>query len=253
MANIVANIGKTFIMSTSTTPAKLATAIDCVVNMKFKDNAIESKLSQVALASIRVGKEISGEVEVEGDDAVAMEALLDGTRTSSSMQLVENEELTVPTTPFKVSPAGAADFVDDVGCYYKVTGVQLERYFGVSTPGAGQYAVDNDTGEYTFNSADAGLVIQVSYMKLDTTMGQHVSILNGAPVENTYYSLLLVNTFDGQTACKINKVVFGEMSPVFSQTVGERSKTRKIPFTAYAAAAGEVISWSAVTQAELDA
>jgi hypothetical protein len=252
MANIVANAGKTYILAAGSdigTPAKLATAVNATVNVKVKDNDITSQLYQAPLASLRAGYEVSGEVEVEGDDVMAMSQILAGTRTAATIELVENEELTIPTTPFKVTCAAGADYVDDCSVYFSATGAQLEQV--EESPATGEYVIDKATGEYEFAAADTGLKVLVTYTKDTAATGQKISVLNNAVAENTYYKLVLVNTFDGSTVCVINKVVFQDVGPIFNQKAGERSASRKIPFKAYAAAGAEIFSWTAATAAEL--
>ena len=71
---------------------------------------------------------------------------------------------------------GAA-FVADLGCIYLATGMMLKRV--ASAPAVGQYAVNTTTGVYTFNTADAGLTVLVSYQYTQpSTSAQKQTVLN---------------------------------------------------------------------------
>jgi hypothetical protein len=82
---------------------------------------------------------------------------------------------TVPATaPFTVPVANAATFTDDEGVLYAATGLPLTKV--TSAPAAGQYSVA--VGVYTFNSADAGKAVLISYTYTVAAAGQKFTVAN---------------------------------------------------------------------------
>jgi hypothetical protein len=93
------------------------------------------------------------------------------TPASGQLTIAENEAATVPAaTPYAVTVANAANFVDDLGVFY-ASGISAgNRFTRVTTPSsAGQYSVNLATGIYTFAAADAGAALLVSYLYNSTT------------------------------------------------------------------------------------
>ncbi len=72
-----------------------------------------------------------------------------------------DEAATVPATPFTITVANAAQFKQDWGVRYTVTGIPLTRV--ASGPVQGQYSVNTSTGVYTFAAADTAAQVQISY------------------------------------------------------------------------------------------
>lgn len=71
-----------------------------------------------------------------------------------------NEAGTIPSTPFQITVANAANFVRDLGVFFQATGLPLKKV--AATPGAGEYSV-NASGVYTFNTGDASKGVYISY------------------------------------------------------------------------------------------
>lgn len=88
------------------------------------------------------------------------------TPAAGQVTVSENEAATVPaSTPYTVTVANAASFVDDLGVYYASGANAGGKFSRVTTPSAaGQYSVNLATGVYTFAAADAGAALLVSYL-----------------------------------------------------------------------------------------
>lgn len=72
-----------------------------------------------------------------------------------------DDEVVVPGTPYKVADESLKDFWKyDLGVKYQDTGAALTKVSGA--PAVGEYAVST-SGEYTFNAADTGKVMLISY------------------------------------------------------------------------------------------
>jgi hypothetical protein len=89
------------------------------------------------------------------------------------------------------SVINAATFLDDLGVRYNDSGNHLYRISGGTPPentdpnitplplsGAGTYSVDLTSGAYTFDGADAGLELVVSYAYATADTGVQLSITN---------------------------------------------------------------------------
>ncbi len=101
------------------------------------------------------------------------------TPASGQLTVSENEAATVPaSTPYTVTVANAANFVDDLGIYYASGANAGLRFTRVTTPAsAGQYSVNIATGVYTFAAADAAAVLAVSYL-YNTGSGRKLVLTN---------------------------------------------------------------------------
>jgi hypothetical protein len=91
----------------------------------------------------------------------------------------ENEAQNVPaTSPYTVTVAQAANFVDDLGVWYATGNNAGDRFTRVATPaGAGQYSVNLATGIYTLSAGDASAALLVSYL-YNTTAGKKLVVTN---------------------------------------------------------------------------
>ena len=88
------------------------------------------------------------------------------TPATGQLTIAENEAATVPaTTPYTVTVANAANYVDDLGVFYAAGASAGNRFTRVTTASAaGQYSVNLATGIYTFAAADAGASLLISYL-----------------------------------------------------------------------------------------
>jgi hypothetical protein len=101
------------------------------------------------------------------------------TPAAGQVTVSENEAATVPAaTPYTVTVANAANFVDDLGVFYAGGNNAGNRFTRVTTPSAaGQYALNPATGIYTFAAADAGAALLVSYL-YNATSGKKLVLTN---------------------------------------------------------------------------
>src|SRR6185503_9658169 len=87
------------------------------------------------------------------------------TPATGQLTVSESEAATVPaSTPYTVTVANAASYVDDLGVFYAAGVNAGNRFTRVTTPAAaGQYSVNPATGIYTCSAADASAPLLVSY------------------------------------------------------------------------------------------
>ena len=102
------------------------------------------------------------------------------TPAAGQLTVSENEAATVPaSTPYTVTVANAANYVDDLGVFYAAGASAGNRFTRVATPSAaGQYSVNLATGIYTFAAADAGATLLVSYLYTVSSTGRKLVLTN---------------------------------------------------------------------------
>jgi hypothetical protein len=66
-----------------------------------------------------------------------------------------------------------------------------------STPSAGSYMVDPETGKYTFAAADAGKKVSIRYMYSDATTGKTITMVNEVMGTAPKFQALLSTSLDG--------------------------------------------------------
>jgi hypothetical protein len=99
-----------------------------------------------------------------------------GTNVAGQTLAVIGEAHPIPTTPFQVTVANAANFVDDLGVTNAITGAPMLRV--ASAPAAGQYSVAE--GVYTFSTADqsAGVTVLIDYGYTASATGNTTTLAN---------------------------------------------------------------------------
>jgi hypothetical protein len=161
--------------------------------------------------------------------------------TPSAGQLATSfgEAGTVPaTTPFTVTVANAATFVDDEGVLYAATGLPLTKV--ASAPAAGQYSVA--VGVYTFSSADAGKAVLISYTYTVAVAGQKFTVANQLLGTTPTFQAVFYTTFQGQAILlKLNNCTSNKLS---FHTKLEDFVLPEFDFSCFADAAGNVMTWS---------
>src|SRR5713101_3490661 len=102
------------------------------------------------------------------------------TPATGQLTIAENEAATVPaTTPYTVTVANAASYVDDLGVFYAAGASAGNRFSRVTTASAaGQYSVNLATGIYTFAAADAGASLLISYLYNVSGSGKKLVLTN---------------------------------------------------------------------------
>lgn len=148
----------------------------------------------------------------------------------------------IPTTPFAITVANAANFVDDGGVINAATGLPLTLV--ASGPAAGQYSVNLSTGVYTFSSADnlAGAKVLINYTYGATASGQKFTVSNQLLGTTPTFKAKFYTTFQGQAIslqlnnCTSNKLGF--------HTKLEDFVMPEFDFSCFADPAGNVMTWS---------
>lgn len=168
--------------------------------------------------------------------AVLTNILSGATQTTGSTAGAQNEVATIPGTPYAVTVAQAATFVEDLGVIDVNTGLRLVRV--ASSPATGQYSVA--AGVYTFAAADTGHVVWISY-SYTTTAGQTVELSNQLMGTSNTFTCTLFNTFKSKNiGIKLWSVVVPKLSLAMKNT---DYMDNDIEFQAFANASGKVLSY----------
>jgi hypothetical protein len=154
---------------------------------------------------------------------------------------------TIPTvTPFTVTANNGAHFVADQGVTYAASGLPL---INVATlTGAGQYTFNPTTGVYTFNTADEGLGVLITYdYAASTPQSTTTQFLNvGNPLigpTSTFSARLFATdpTNNAQFSVTLNQCVASKFS--FDTNIEDFAKP-DFEFQAFANAAGQVMTFN---------
>ncbi|HKT18010.1 MAG TPA: hypothetical protein VJR47_08215 [Stellaceae bacterium] len=149
------------------------------------------------------------------------------------------ETQSVPaSTPFTVSVTNAAQWQDDCGVVYAASGSPLAKV--ASAPAAGQYSVA--AGVYSFNSADAGAGVLISYTYAVSGSGQQLTLANPLLGTTPTFQAQLYTSFQGKP---VNVKLFNCVSSKLTfATKLEDFVIPELDFDIFANAAGNVLQWS---------
>lgn len=163
--------------------------------------------------------------------------------TTGGTPMVVQEADTIPSTaPYTIMVAQAAEFVQDLGVVYSSTGQKFTKVAtALAVTAAGEYYVNTTTGVYTFNGADEGAGVLITYTDTVAT-GRKLDVLNHTQGYGPALELFLSLPYQELTAgvpnylhlysCKVSKLgqPFKRADYLITDIEGE----------AYANAAGKV-------------
>ncbi|MGC2696006.1 MAG: hypothetical protein WA738_09460 [Candidatus Angelobacter sp.] len=148
-----------------------------------------------------------------------------------------DETATIPATPFTITVVNAAQFKQDWGVRYAVTGVPFTRV--ASGPVQGQYSVNTATGVYTFAAADTTAPVLISYTFTQATPGTQLNIVNQLMGFAPTIQVLLETVYNtNQFSVLLYSVVASKLSFATKQ---EDFIIPEFDFEAFANASGQVI------------
>lgn len=147
----------------------------------------------------------------------------------------------VPVTPFTITVANGATWVDDLGVINAITGLPLTKV--ASAPVAGQYSVSAG-GVYLFSSADnvSGVTVLINYTYTISATGTKILVVNQLMGTTPTFSANFYTTFQNKpVTVKLPNCVCGKLghaSKLDDFTIPE------MDFQIFADAAGNVATWS---------
>jgi len=144
----------------------------------------------------------------------------------------------IPATPYEVTVANSATFVDDGGVTYAANGLPL-ALVGAS-PAVGQYSMA--AGVYTFAAADTGKAVLITYTYSIPGSGQKFVVSNELLGVTPTFKAKFYTSFQGNpVSLQINNCVsnkFGFATKLEDFTLPE------FDFEFFADAANNVMTWS---------
>lgn len=200
---------------------------------------------QFPLAVARGTGKITGKCKFAQVQGRAFADLFFGSTLSSGQTTTANAEAwAVPSSsPYTATVNNAASFVQDLGVIYAATGLALVKV--ASAPTQGQYAV-SAVGVYTFNAADQGAAVLISYSYTVAGTGQKFTVTNQLLGTNPVFSVALETLYNAPgglkkavltlNACVSNKLTFATKQEDFALP--------EMDFEAFADSAGNVFTWS---------
>ena len=163
------------------------------------------------------------------------------TTTPGQFAVAQYESNLVPTgLIIFVSHANA--YVDDLGVTYANNSMRFNRVMTPTQPG--QYAVNFATGAYTFSSADAGAMVQISYTYNVTSSGVTTAITNQFTGVTPTFKATLYSSYGGDgSTLRLNACVAEKLTMPFMMATWT---LQDLDFVALADSSGSIGSLSTV-------
>jgi len=117
-------------------------------------------------------------------------------KTTGTTRVIIEEAGTIPSTPFQITVAQGATFLENLEVINGVTGLPMTR--GATATGTGVYAVNDGTGVYTFHTSDTGKAVRISYRYTVAGSGSTYTISNSVSTVATPFVMLLGNGTSGK-------------------------------------------------------
>lgn len=167
-----------------------------------------------------------------------MNMFFGSTKASGQTSVAHDEAGTVPGSPYAITVANSATFVEDLGVYDAVTGIPLVRV--ASAPTTGQYSVA--AGVYTFAAADTTDTVKISYTYTVAGTGEKITITNPVIGVATTFKSVLTQTFNSnRNTLTLNANVFTKFGWA---TKLEDFAMKDLDFSAFADSANNIGTWS---------
>jgi hypothetical protein len=195
---------------------------------------------QRAIVEARGTIKTIGKAKVARISGLAFAHLFFGaTPVSGQLATAFAEAVSIPvTSPFTANVVNANGFKDDNGVVYLATGLPLIKV--ASIPEAGEYSVSS--GSYSFNEADAGKSVLVSYVYSLSNAGHNFTISNQLLGTTPTFQAQFYTTFQGQAiSLKLHNCTSTKLS---FKTKLEDFVMPEFDFSCFADAAGNVMTWS---------
>jgi hypothetical protein len=220
------------------TPVKFGVLKEVSIDLSFTVKELRGAyMFPVDIA--RSSGKIAGKIKNAQIDGSIFAAVLTGaTSATGQIKGIENEAGTIPTTPFTITVAQGATFSADLGVINYTSGQLMTRV--ASAPATGQYSVNTTTGVYTFNTAQSGNSVGISYQyTVAGATGSTLTYTNQLMGSGSVFAVTIFNTFRGKDfgfrfpACTISKLAL----PLKSEDYSEQD----LDFDAFADASNNVL------------
>lgn len=221
------------------TPTNFGLVQEVQLDISFSQKELYGQF-QVPVAIARGTAKFTGKAKLARISGMAFNNLFFGqSLVSGQLATAFGEAATVPASPFQYTVVNAGSFVDDYGVLYASSGLPLTKV--ASAPAVGQYSVSTG-GVYTFNTADSGKGVLVSYTYTVAASGQQVIYANQLLGYTPTFQAQLYTTFQGQP---LNLKLFNCTSTKLGfATKIDDFVVPELDFSIYANAAGNVFQWA---------
>jgi hypothetical protein len=192
----VPNAGNT---AANPTPYKFGTLQEAQLDVKGDLKKLFGQ-KQFAVATARGKIEVMVKAKYATQDPTLLNQLYWGQTQTTGMTILAADEQDVvgstgsPPVANQVTVANAGTIVTDYGVIYAATGQQFVKVG--SAPAVGQYSYS--AGTYTFNTADNGVSVLVSYTYTNAGRGVTITLTNQYMGYAPEFRAFLFNTFRNQ-------------------------------------------------------
>lgn len=196
-------------------PIKLGTLQEIALDFSFEAKELYGAF-QFPVAVGRGKGKASAKAKVASIDGRVFSDLIFGRTATAGIDSIQPEDIKTIAATVTVAPPATGVFKRDLGVRFTATGVELVRV--ATAPAAGQYAVNETTGAYTFNTADvtAGGQVSIAYEWTKSTGGQIIQIKNELMGVSPFFSLDLRTAYQGkELVLHLNRVTASKLGMGF--------------------------------------
>lgn len=226
--------------SPTNTPQRFGTLQDVSLDVSFSSKELYgSKQFPVAIA--RGTGKVTGKAKFAQINGDIYNNLFFGANsvTGQVLTLLEESKTIPASSPYTLTVANSANFVDDLGVVYSATGIALKKV--ASAPTTGQYSVS--AGVYTFAAADTNLGVLINYTYNDTTAGKKTVISNQSLGTTPFFSIYFTTTYNGKQV-NIQMPMCTSSKLTLLSTKSEDFGVPEFDFSAFADSSGKIMTLS---------
>jgi len=201
------------------TPGRFDILQESSVDFSFSNKPLMGEYQMPVTVGRGSGK-IAGKTKWGRLQGRALNSIFFGaTKAAGQVSVSKDEAGTIPGTPYQITVANGANFVDDLGVRNATTLIPLVRV--AAGPATGQYSVNTTTGVYTFAAADTTIAVLISYSYNIAGSGEKISIANQLIGAAPNFKQVLTQTYGGQrqtivlNACVASKLGGGTKTEDF--------------------------------------
>jgi hypothetical protein len=188
-------------LAANPTPVKFGVLQEVTLDVKGDIKKLFSQ-TQFAVAKARGKIDVTVKGKFATLDPTLLNQLYWGQAQTSGMTILAADESqtisagSVVVSAFTDSPPLAAAIITDYGVWNGTTGIPFTKLVS-GPPAQGEYTVNLATGTYTFNAADNGTQVFISYTYLDASRGTTTTLTSQAMGYAPEFRAFLFNQFQG--------------------------------------------------------
>jgi hypothetical protein len=165
--------GRIYLVPSGANPDKVQLAVVKSWNFDLTQEEIELRGSGLdSLENLPVKRTVKGKLSLSDFSTNLISAVTSGTTITAGSVVGLVQSASVPTTPFQVTVTQSATFLQDLGVIDLTAGKEMTE--GATATGTGVYSVA--AGVYTFNTADTGHAVKISYRHTAAASGKTLEV-----------------------------------------------------------------------------